>query len=461
MQKTKLTFWSGLNTIGGNIVEICYGKDRVIFDFGLVYNPAAAVSRIGGKHRQSYVLDMLKLGAIPSIDGLYAKADLAGEAYSMVKPDSKEDVGMKTAVFISHLHLDHMGAVDAVSPAVPVYMSGESLKLYKALTDIGEGLSRPRELASLSYTRPVAIGDITVTAYQTDHDIYGAASFLIETPDLTILYSGDIRLHGQHPEYNDRWLETMAEKHVDILLMEGTAFRPEQEKEEPSLVKTEAELPEAMEKSTRLVKGLVLFNFYHRNIDRIGHMISAAKQMKRTCVFEPKTALLADAFLNDPEFQVYDNGRNRLSEDNEKKLTKYRYVTTAEINRVPQHYLLQNSFENLDDLLDLCLDLSAYIHANGMPLGAFDPNYHILRSFLDHFGIEYLSFNVSGHAGQSDILQMIDRINPELLIPWHSHYPELVKPLNKQQRIFLPEAKQTYVYENNQLVVCETKTADH
>lgn len=43
MNKTTITFWSGLRTIGGNIAEITFGNNRVIFDFGLVYDPASLI----------------------------------------------------------------------------------------------------------------------------------------------------------------------------------------------------------------------------------------------------------------------------------------------------------------------------------------------------------------------------------------------------------------------------------
>src|SRR5690625_707968 len=76
MAKTEVTFWQGLRTIGGNIIEICHGKDRVIFDFGLVYDPAGSLLEQNMHRKHKYVHDLLKLDMIPHIDGLYQERDI-------------------------------------------------------------------------------------------------------------------------------------------------------------------------------------------------------------------------------------------------------------------------------------------------------------------------------------------------------------------------------------------------
>ena len=38
-QKTSITFHSGLLTIGGTVIEVAYGDDRIFFDFGTEYHP--------------------------------------------------------------------------------------------------------------------------------------------------------------------------------------------------------------------------------------------------------------------------------------------------------------------------------------------------------------------------------------------------------------------------------------
>lgn len=444
--KTKITFWGGLHTIGGNIVEIVYGTDRIIFDFGLVYNPGSSIVDTTTR-KNTYVLDLLKLDAIPAIDGIYSKEDLAGPSFSMRKPIPQEASIYQTAVFISHLHLDHMGAMDTISPATGVYMTNESKQLYHTLEEILEGLPFEREVIGLSYGEQIQIGEMKVTPYQVDHDVIGAASYFIETPDMNLLFSGDLRLHGMHPEYIEDWLAEMKEKKIDILLMEGTSFGPEKKKTE-SLCRKEAEIEDVAKIILQKNHGLALFNMYHRNVERISSFLHAAIYAGRIPVLEPETAYIADQFLEESAFLIFVEEEDQLS-----SLTKnYQGITLDKINEKPNRYLLQNSYHHIGRLLDLDLTNSVYLHSNGMPLGDFDPAYQTMHAVLQHFGVAYQSLDVSGHATTADMLYMIDQIKPELLIPWHTRHPELMKPLDRNQSVFYPELKKEYIYEDGQLL---------
>ncbi|GAB2556597.1 MBL fold metallo-hydrolase [Gracilibacillus alcaliphilus] len=459
MQQTTITFWGGLNTIGGNIAEITYGEARVIFDFGLVYDPGTSFVQNHKNRQQTYVSDLLKLGAIPPIDGIYAESDIQTDDFPAARPLALEETDKQTAVFISHLHLDHMGAMDTIADAIPVYMSEQSKELFEHLQVIGEGLTRPRQITGIEYQQAVQIGEITVTLYQTDHDAYGSAAMLIKTPDLNILYSGDIRMHGQHPEYNLALIQAMKDISIDILLMEGTAFRPVEPEsdEDKRQAPAESEQEIASYVGERLLQHthLGIFNMYHRNVDRINNIIEAGRRANRQVVLETKTAYLANYFAAHRAFSILLPKNKKLAAWEEELIKKYPTVTTAEINQNPALYFVQNSFDHLVDLLDLQVQGALYFHANGMPLGAFDPQYYALLKYLEHFQIHYQSINVSGHATKKDILALIDAFHPALLIPWHSLYPELVQPNNPKQAVFIPE-KTSYYMENGMLHKMET-----
>lgn len=452
--KTNITFWGGLDTIGGNIAEITYGKDRIIFDFGLVYNPASSMLDAEGRDADTYVLDMLKLHAIPTIDGLYSEKDLtAGPNYHIETPLPKEQSELNTAVFISHLHLDHMGAMDTISADIPVYLTQGSYQLFRTLEQIGEGLTIHREYRSIGYKEKIEVGSISVTAYQVDHDVIGAASFLIETPDASILYSGDIRMHGAHPEHMEAWLDEMKQKDISLLLIEGTTFQQEantllENTDEEITCKSEKDIEDAVGKVLEKTSGLALFNMYHRNVERIQQFLRAAGAARRIAVLEPETASIADEFLQDGEFMIYIDKHENPSSQLCKLVDQYGGVTFEDINQNPHNYLLQNSFHHIHRLLDWNLTESVYMHANGMPLGPFDPAYQTLHAILRHFKVDYESLDISGHATTEDILSIIDKVDPKIVVPWHSKHPELIIPRNDTIRVCLPKRYETYCVED-------------
>ncbi|MFC4401558.1 MBL fold metallo-hydrolase [Gracilibacillus xinjiangensis] len=448
MTRTTMTFWSGLKTIGGNIVELCYGNDRIIFDFGLVYDPKSSLLNKSTRSPGNYVADMLKLGMIPAIDGIYSEEDI--QYIENLQPLNPTDYG-NTAVFISHIHLDHIGAIDTIAPAIPVYMSNDSKKLYQAFCKTDQPFYRKREVTGLNYQEVIQIGQIKVMAFQTDHDVFGAMALLIETPDLTILYSGDIRMHGNHVEYNETMLDYMEKIDINILLIEGTSFQPSESKTEASLQNEKAIRKQVADMIIDKDE-LALFNIYHTNLDRVQQFIDAANDAGRKVVFEVETAYIVDQLLEIDNLSIFYN--ERMNYDKEWKQTlmkKYPLITNTTLNENPGEFLVQSSFHYIMNLLDLRVKDAIYLHSNGMPLGSFDPNYDRLLALLSHLEIQYQSLNVSGHATEKDILDIIARVNPNLVIPWHSHYPELVIPKDKNQPVFFPKAKKTYYFHDNEL----------
>jgi len=413
--KTTFKFWGGLNRIGGNIMEIRYGTDRIIFDFGRNYDPADVLLTNAKGREHSKIADMLRLKMIPHIDGIYEESHLNQAKLNL---ESIQQSNLNTTIFISHLHLDHMGAIEALSPKLPIYMSKPAKALYEVLVSLGEEPPIP-QIQSFNFEEPIQIGAIRLTPYEVDHDTVGASSFLIETPDLKILNSGDLRMHGQHPELNHAWIKKMAQEQVDYLLIEGTTFFPPSDVETRKRVEaSETEIPTLLASKLRETLGVAFFNNYHRNIDRLQNLIAGAEAANRTIVFEPETAKIVAHFLPNAPYQV---------------------LGQVDINENPSAYLVQNSFQNIFNLVDYNLDNSLYIHTNGTPLGSFDPAYGSMLSFLETLGIEFMSLSISGHASQEDILHIIDTIKPKTVVPWHSLAPETMIPLDPNQNILRPE----------------------
>src|SRR5699024_11739526 len=80
--------------------------------------------------------------------------------------------------------------------------------------DKSKNYTRSIIAAKLNY--PIKVGDITLIVVPSDHDAYGATGLIIETPDKTIVHTGDIRLHGYHPDWVRQFMA--AGKGCDMLI---------------------------------------------------------------------------------------------------------------------------------------------------------------------------------------------------------------------------------------------------
>ncbi len=103
-KKTKITFHNGILTIGGTIIEIAYEDSRIFFDFGSEYDPASP-------HQPKDLQDLLDMNLVPYLDNMFDPSiELKGY-------ESKEDKFKDTAVFLSHVHLDHSKIINYLNPS--------------------------------------------------------------------------------------------------------------------------------------------------------------------------------------------------------------------------------------------------------------------------------------------------------------------------------------------------------
>lgn len=440
---TRIRFWSGLRTIGGTIITVEHGQSRIVFDFGRAFSPAGNLLERGIGELSDPVADFLRLGVLPPLEGIYAEQSLLS-AHSNLRPAGQ--CPEQQAIFVSHLHLDHMALIGMVDPSVPVLMSADSLRLYAALERIGEGVPNvsARTFGTFAYDQPVYCGDLCVTPLRVDHDVPGACAFLVETPDVRLLYSGDFRLNGHHPEWTLSMAEEARRRQVHVLMIEGTTIGltpeggddPEDRFENPG---AEVHVMERAAETMQEAKGLAIINLYHRNIERIEVLYEAAIAAGRTPVWEPETAFLLRSLT----------GRDDMAVLSDVPVDGGISVSLADINAAPERFALQNSFARLTRLLHLRTEEGVYIHSNGAPLGAYDPDYAALRDFLQRAGLDYRYIGASGHANPGQLRFIGDRIGADWFIPLHSLHPEQME-LSSGIRL-LPEYGKTYCFENGKL----------
>ncbi len=470
MGKTQFIMYSGLHTIGGVNAAVIYGKDRVIFEMGAAYDPKTEVfDGIVEKRNRNWLVDKLKLGSLPKIPGIFSKADLGD--YPLL---SAEESDYNTAIFITHLHLDHMAHINAVSPLVPIYMHKNAQIIEKALEVVGQGVDGvPRDYCDLVADEVIRVGEIEVYPILTNAESYCDFAFLITTPDGTIHWTGDLSLHGDNVALNFRQLEILKERNIDVLLCDCTSFMDDvmqmmyQTMDAKAIIPA-VEIPKGMMSDSdydaavfEIVKGakkLCVFNYYQREMAQAQRFIDWAKQLGRICIFEPDAAYIIHKFFGIkpnvyiPDVAVYNS---------ENKLTWYRkildncnVVKLQEIKEKPESYLLQNSYPHILELFSLPSEEAVYVHADGIPIGEFDPAYQKMLNLVEKSGFKYATFfqkNYFGHGYPCQVKYFVDEVNPKVLIPCHSFNPERLLPKDGVQ--LLPELYKTYVLVDHNLVL--------
>src|SRR3989344_9323506 len=195
---TSLTFYGGVNEIGGNKILLETAKARLWFDFGLSFCKLGKFyAEFLNPRKINGIGDHIEMGLVPWIKGLY-RNDYVREA------ELEESKCLFDGVFLSHPHVDHFGNMNLLHKDMPFFM-GECTKTlvdaYEKTGNQGDFVEmrefkpgvhhtkNPKVLRPITTFRTgskITIKDVNVYPVHVDHSIPGAYGFIAECPDSNV-----------------------------------------------------------------------------------------------------------------------------------------------------------------------------------------------------------------------------------------------------------------------------------
>ncbi|MCC6051307.1 MAG: MBL fold metallo-hydrolase, partial [Thermofilum sp.] len=200
----------GGSEVGGTCVKVVDGDRVLVFDQGLRFSRFRRL--YGFRVRPAGPGELRDLGVLPSL----------------------EELERAEALYITHLHLDHLGLLgdlpDELAIRVP---SEEALELvsgwYRDSPDWTAYIP-PRYSAAVEEAEPRVTDKRGVMALPVPHSAYPSTAYLYFGSDGTVLYTGDFRFeplaHADrlYPYTLFRYFEENPDAKVDKLVVEGTNF---------------------------------------------------------------------------------------------------------------------------------------------------------------------------------------------------------------------------------------------
>ncbi len=431
---TRLTFYNGLRTIGGTHILVQHEDSALLFDLGLKYDPAGLFGANAPLPPALEPRIYTRTRFAPPVRGLLEhvteediQLSAEGEAWPITGPFAH------FGVFLSHVHNDHVGLVPYLRPT-DVYLSGPSLAILEALGEC-DTLAQPNaRFHALTDYEAFQVGSLRATLLPTDHDIVGASGLLIETPDGTVAYTGDWRRHGAHPERVDAFIAFCQSHKLDVLLTEGTRFRADDAPTSDPVPETH--LPELVGDALKAHPGeRVLVNYYPRNVERVAAFARVAKAHDRTLAVHPETATLLER----------TRALHHLKPHGLETHAVKRLETPDDWLEVITHagdYLVEGRTEDLSRFsLGAARSGGVYLHCDGNPLSEHDPSHPTMRSWLEVLGLTYHPLRSGGHAAPAEVRELVRAIDPGVLVPIHSRFPE--RMLTRGVRFFVPHRGET------------------
>lgn len=440
---TSLTFYGGVNEIGGNKILLSDENTSIFLDFGKNF----------GRERQFYdepylspreEKHLIYLGILPEIKGLYKKDDI----------DPSID-----AIVLSHAHADHWDYIRYVKDSVPIVCGETAKTMIVAREQAGGGQRAEYRIANLSSGQGeqvckefrtfrtgdiLDIGSIKLEPIHVDHSVPGAYGIILYTSNGVIAYTGDFRLHGPKADMSMEFIARAKEIHPDVLITEATNIVD-------AKMLSESEVEEKIREVVSTTGKLVLAGLYINDVDRLTTFWQAAKANGRQLALSTKQAWMVhnlrdDEHLNilrleEPGLLIFQREKRRLYEW-EKVLTQHypdKVVDSGYVNAHQDELLLTASFWDMNEMVEIQPEPgSIYILSQSEPFNEqMEIDYNKLLNWLEICGLPLYQIHASGHINPDQLKWAITEINPKKVYVVHTERPKLLAAFMRDVKIEL------------------------
>lgn len=384
----KLCIHRGTHQIGGIAAEISTASTRILIDMG----------------------DEL------SLDPNFVSAPLH-------IPGVTDANGRCDAVLFTHYHGDHTGQMLRIRPEIPLYagaLAKDIMRLSSAHSwKKDEALCKRIEtIRTFSAGVPFLIGDIQITPFCIDHSACDSYLFLIEADGKRLLYTGDFRLHGVRGKTMDKILDRRIGK-VDAIITEGT-----------TVSRTDGKTVTEWELQARVRNYLQQYKYVFvlcatTNLDRIFALARAVPRGKY-CICDDYQKTLVETVSK------HWNGISSFYEM--PKLLSFKYHPPARFAELGGLMFVRanSKFEAIIRQYDPAQSILLYSMWDGYRTKP-DSN---IPEFLSLTGT-WAELHTSGHASPDDLRHVIEKADPEIVIPMHTDAPQKMQTLCQNRTVIL------------------------
>jgi ribonuclease J len=434
-----LTFYGGVDEIGGNKVLLEDGDVRVLLDFGQSFTMGCDFFTGWLSPRVINGLgDYFEFGLLPKLKGLYAESQLRFTDVPYVKPRFD-------GVFLSHAHFDHVNHIQFLDREIPVFLGVgtrlflEAMEKTSGFCNYGEHLFRTFRTGD-----KIKVGDFVVEPVHVDHSIPAAYGFLIHTSEGVIVYTGDLRSHGLRRDMTEEFAERARECKPVAMICEGTRMVEEEKRKNYS----EEQVERLSGKVVSSTGKIVFVTRYSRDMDRFRSFYNVARNNGRKIVVSPKTAYLLMKLVEDKRLDLPDPlkdedilvyyKRKRSGGFEEKDYYVWerefmeKMVTYEDVHKDQSKLVMDLDFYQFAELIDIKPDRgSHFIHSMSEPFSEEDIEDEVMHNWLDHFKMRFHQLHASGHMNRQQITSLIRYIKPKRIFPIHTENQQLFKKISK------------------------------
>ena len=391
----------GLSEIGMNLMVFEYGDSAIVVDCGMMFPDAATLG-----------VDVI----VPDMTYLFDNA-------ARVK-----------AIFLTHAHEDHIGAVPFLVERIPVPVYGMPLTLGFLRDKLEEFSIDDIELRAMKPRDVVQAGPFRVEAIRVTHSIVDAVAFAIGTPAGTVIHTGDFKIDHTPIDGRSTDLATLGrygEEGVLLLLSDSTN----------ALVAghcpSEVSIATALQTAFMNASGRIIITTFASHIHRIQQVIDLARKQGRR-VFMVGRSLVDNA--ETAERLGYLRFPRDVRSDGAEVDPRRTVILTTGTQGEASSALSRMAIGEHKHV-EITRGDTVIISARTIP-----GNERAVAHMIDNLyrqGAEVLTWDmaeihVSGHACQEELKLMLNLTRPKFFIPIHGTLRHLIHHARLAEQVGIP-----------------------
>jgi ribonuclease J len=417
----------GLGEIGMNLMVYEFGDDAILVDCGMMFPDAATLG-----------VDVI----VPDMTYLFDNA-------SKIK-----------ALFLTHGHEDHVGAVPFLVERLPLPVYGMPLTLGFVADKFEEFGIDDIELRAIMPRDVVEAGAFRVEAIRVTHSIVDALGYAITTPAGTIIHTGDFKIDHTPIDAKPTDLARFAhygEEGVLLLVSDSTNALV------PGHGPSERTVGSALDRVFANANGRIIVTTFASHIHRVQQIIDLARKYRRKVLFVGRS--LVDNVETAERLgylRVPREARTGSADLAPRDLVILTTGTQGEPSSALSRMAIGEHKQVAIERGDVVIISARTIPGNERAVAHVID--HLYRRGADVVHHEQPDIHVSGHACQEELKLMLNVTRPKFFIPMHGtlrhlvHHARLAKEVGVPHGVVITNGQVAEI-ENGEIRVLEERVA--